>query len=53
MGQVNCNCKQMYGDYMHLKELNKQGVYTPEQIRKEVDILWDTSVDGNLTANKE
>ena len=49
----SCNCKEMYSDFVHLKELNQKGIYTPDQIRKEVDIIWEQVVQGNVVANKE
>ena len=51
--KISCNCKEMYTDFKHLKELNRQGIYTPEQIRKEVDLVWLSVVATADVADKE
>ena len=47
------SCGQAYVEWKALKEMNKNGVYPPNQIEKEVDSYWGKVVGNDTFADKE
>ena len=48
------SCGKAYIEWKALKEMNKKGIYPPNQIEKEVDTYWNKIVGKDETfANKD
>ena len=47
------SCGQEYIKWRALKQLNVQGVYTPEQIKECVDYYWNYYAGNDTTVNQD
>ena len=47
------SCCQYYLEMQKLREANKLGIFTPDQINKQVDISWETIAGSHVIVNRE
>ena len=50
---ANTACGKKLVEWKALREMNKKGIFTPEQVNDEVEKNWNSEVGDGTFANKE